>query len=228
VSGRPADEAALRASIGVFNEARELVRELYRARREAPWRVPSEELYLLMRAGEVVPVEAWAGQVRAYLAAVEGEAAPIKDKSRVVVVGAFCEQPPLGLIKTIERAGCYIVDDDFLLGNRLLSREVPLEGEPLVRHAHKTSVLYEPDPEGKKKLMRERVEAAAADGIIFAAASFCDPALLDRPMLRAGAEAHGIPCIAFKYSENSGQFQQFREQAGTFADAIKLWGGIQS
>jgi benzoyl-CoA reductase subunit C len=47
-------------------------------------------------------------------------------------------------------------------------------------------------------------------------------------MLRAGAEAHGIPCIAFKYAENSGQFQQFREQAGTFADAIKLWGGISA
>jgi benzoyl-CoA reductase subunit C len=74
-------------------------------------------------------------------------------------------------------------------------------------------------------LLKERVEAAGADGIIFAAPSFCDPALLDRPMLRAGAEAEGIPCIAFKYAENSGQFQQFREQAGTFSDSIKLWGG---
>jgi benzoyl-CoA reductase subunit C len=86
-------------------------------------------------------------------------------------------------------------------------------------------VLYEPDPRGKRRLMKERAGAASADGIIFAAASFCDPALLDQPMLRAGAEEAGIPCIAFKYSENSGQFQQFREQAGTFSDSIKLWGG---
>jgi benzoyl-CoA reductase subunit C len=89
----------------------------------------------------------------------------------------------------------------------------------------KTSTLYEGDPEGKHRLLREKVAAARADGIIFAAASFCDPALLDRPMLRAGAEKAGIPCIAFQFAENTGQFQQFREQAGTFADSIKLWGG---
>ena len=66
--------------------------------------------------------------------------------------------------------------------------------------------------------------AARAEGIIFAAPSFCDPALLDQPMLRAGADEAHIPSISFRYAENTGQFQQFREQAGTFADSLKLWG----
>jgi benzoyl-CoA reductase subunit C len=34
---------------------------------------------------------------------------------------------------------------------------------------------------------------------------------------------HGIPCTAFKYAENTGQMAPIREQAGTFADSIKLW-----
>ena len=231
ISGIHATPQRLREAIAADNSARAAVRRLYDARRETPWKVPTEELYVLLRAGEVSPLEEFLGKVREYLAAVEEEPGRVRDRSRVIVVGAFCEQPPLGLIKTIERSGCFIVDDDFLLGNRLISAEVAADGDPfenladsLVSGSLATSALFEPDPEGKKRLIADRAAAARADGVIFASASFCDPALLDRPMLRSGAEAAGIPCMAFKFAENTGQFQQYREQTGTFADSIKLWG----
>ncbi len=38
------------------------------------------------------------------------------DNVRVIVQGSFCEQPPLALILTLEKSGCYIVDDDYQLG----------------------------------------------------------------------------------------------------------------
>ena len=48
-----------------------------------------------------------------------------------MLTGAFCEQPPLILIKSIEMAGCYIVDDDFMLVTRWLLDDVPSDANPL-------------------------------------------------------------------------------------------------
>jgi benzoyl-CoA reductase subunit C len=69
------------------------------------------------------------------------------------------------------------------------------------------------------------VRACRAEGVVFCAPSFCDPALLDQPLATKAVESAGVPWTAFKYAENSGQFQVIREQAGTFADSIKLWSG---
>jgi benzoyl-CoA reductase subunit C len=69
----------------------------------------------------------------------------------------------------------------------------------------------------------DAVRDSSAEGVIFAAPSFCDPALLERPMLEKRLEEAGIPHIGFKFAENSAQMQPVREQAGTFADSIKLW-----
>ena len=42
-------------------------------------------------------------------------------------------------------------------------------------------------------------------------------------MLQKRLDDVDVPHIGFKYAENSGQMQPVREQAGTFADSIKLW-----
>ena len=55
------------------------------------------------------------------------------------------------------------------------------------------------------------VRANAAEGVIFAAPSFCDPALLERPMLEKVLDRVDVPHIGFKYAENSAQLQPVRE-----------------
>jgi len=233
IGGRPYDEEALREAIGVFNENRRAVRDLYDMRRREPWKVPTHELYVLLRAGMVLPPGEHTEMLRAYEAAVtRDETRRPMDQARVLVAGSFCEQPPLGLIKTLERAGCYIVDDDFVQVHRWLKGDVPTEGDPLgnLVQAYLDDSIDSPiryiDEGVKGKELVERIEACGAEGVLFCAPSFCDPALLDQPMAVRAVEAAGIPWTAFKYSENSGQFQVIREQAGTFADSIKLWSGV--
>ncbi|MBM3555019.1 MAG: benzoyl-CoA reductase subunit C, partial [Alphaproteobacteria bacterium] len=202
----------------------------YAFRAKEPWLAPSSEVYLLMRAGLVLPVEEHSRMMCDYMAAAKKENRPKRDNSRVVVTGSFCEQPPLNLIKSIELAGCYIVDDDLLLVNRWEKSDVAETGDPIaalvksyLTDSLDTASKYEPDVDHKGMFLVESVKKYGAEGVIFAAPSFCDPALLDRPMLQRTLAKHNVPFIAFKYAENSGQMQPIREQAGTFADSIKLW-----
>ena len=228
--GAPITDAELNASIGVYNDNRAAVRELYDYRAAKPWQAPTSEVYLLLRAGMVLPPEEHTQWVRDYIAATDTLARPKRDNARVVINGSFCEQPPLGLIKSIEMSGCYIVDDDFMLVTRWLLDDVPANANPLeelskafLHRSATTAAKYETTREEKGVFLMKQVKTRAAEGVIFAAPSFCDPALLERPMLQDVCSQHEVRYTAFKYAENSGQMAPIREQAGTFADSIKLW-----
>ncbi len=228
--GSPITDAELNASIGVYNANRAAIRDLYAYRAQKPWQAPTSEVYLVQRAGMVLPPEDHTELVRAYIAAADALPRPKRDNARVVLTGSFCEQPPLSLIKSIEMAGCYVVDDDFLLVGRWLLDDVPTDGKPLeelskafLHRSASTAAKYDTRREEKGVFLLKQVKTRGAEGVVFAAPSFCDPALLERPMLQDVLAKHGVPHTAFKYAENTGQMAPIREQAGTFADSIKLW-----
>jgi len=230
LAGHEITDDDLYASIELYNENRRAISDLYAYRSAEPWQVPTPELYLLMRAGMLLPVDEHTQLIYEYIAAAKEMKRPVRDNCRIVINGLFCEQPPLGLLKSIEMAGCYIVDDDFMLVARWLLHEVPTTGDPLknlsdafITYSAETSCKYVPNREDKGKHLVNSVRDNGAEGVIFASPSFCDPALLDRPMLQKALSAQRIPFTAFKFAENSGQLQPIREQAGTFADSIKLW-----
>ncbi|HEX8738704.1 MAG TPA: benzoyl-CoA reductase subunit C [Casimicrobiaceae bacterium] len=228
--GAPITNAELNSSIRVYNANRAAVRDLYAYRAAKPWQAPTSEVYLVLRAGMVLPPEEHTALVRDYIAAADALPRPKRDNARIVMTGSFCEQPPLGLIKSIEMAGCYIVDDDFMLVARWLLDDVPDDADPLeelsrafLHRSASTAARYDTRREDKGMYLLQQVKKGSAEGVIFAAPSFCDPALLERPMLQDVLAKHNVPYTAFKYAENTGQMAPIREQAGTFADSIKLW-----
>ena len=230
MNGKKPTVEDLNHSIALYNDNRRLIAQLSEFRSSWPAKITATDYYMAMRAGYVMPVEehnAFMTDLLRELDKVENDA---EDKIRVVVSGSFCEQPPLGLIKSIESSGCSIVEDDFQLGSRMITGEIPATtdnplGELITAYLESTtasSVVY--DQNGTKgQALADQVRTRNADGVIFCAPSFCDPALLDRPLLEKAMDREGIRHFNIQYHENLGQFHAIKEQAGTFADTIKLW-----
>jgi len=222
--------AALNHSISLYNKNRQLIEFIYNIRQEFPWRLSIEDVYHIIRAGMVIPVEEHNELLDQVCSLIKEDIGVPQDKIKVVVSGAFCEQPAVGLIRAIEQAGCYVVDDDYMLGSRLIIGDIdsttndPLKAisQAFLKQSQYSSSIY--DVENPKEFRLAKIVAdRGANGVIFAAPSFCDPALLDAPIFQQAFDKMGIRYIAFQYSENINQFKVIKEQVGAFADSIKLW-----
>ena len=69
--GAPISDVELNASIAVYNDNRAAVRELYAYRSAKPWQAPTSEVYLLLRAGMLLPPEEHTPLLREYIAATD-------------------------------------------------------------------------------------------------------------------------------------------------------------
>lgn len=230
LNGRQVTVDSLNRSIRLYNVNRSLVNRVSDFRAQNPHRLSAVDHYLLLRAGYIMSVEDHNDYLARVLSLLEEVDREPEDKIRVVISGSFCEQPPLGLIKTIENAGCYIVDDDFQLGLKSITitladdtdDPIGVLVEAYLKAGTISSAIYDGD-RPKEDAFIQQVEKRDADGVIFCAPSFCDPALLDRPRLEEATDRQQIRHFSFQYHENLGQFHVIKEQAGTFADMIKLW-----
>jgi benzoyl-CoA reductase subunit C len=230
LGGKPVDTESLNHSISLYNRNRRLLREIDQMRSDRPWLIPSHEYYLLIRAGNTLDVEEHNQLLSDYIENVDKlDRKPI-DNVRIMLIGGFCEQPPLGLVKTIEMAGCYVVWDDYVVGNRFIMKDIdassddPLKAisDAFLFHSTFSSSKYEvPNP--KSELTLEIIRERKVDGVILTGPSFCDPILLDVPSYVEAFEKEDIPHITFLFAEDMAQYRVIEEEVGTFSDSIKLW-----
>jgi len=235
LSGKTIEVNDLNHSISLYNQNRRYFRELCKIRAEKPWLVPLGEYYLLNRAGSVMDVEEHNELLSDYIGGIKSLKRKPLDNIRVVLLGCFCEQPPLGLVKTIEMAGCYVVWDDFVIGNRFIESDIDASTDDPIKAISDgflfgstfSSSKYEINELGinkpKSELLVEIIRNVGVDGVILTGPSFCDPILLDHPGYMDAFDKENIPYITFQYSEDMAQYQVIDEEVGTFSDSIRLW-----
>ena len=226
LSGREASSDALNEAIMLYNENRALLRQLYSLRAQSPHLLHTWELYSLMRAGNFLPVETHNDWLRTTLRELAERTAKPRDFLRIVIEGSFCEQPPLDLIKLIEEAGCYVVEDDFILGRRWFTENVPINGDPLgalaesyLDRAVYSSVRHDPRKPRQKELL-EKVKRSGANAVILLIAKFCEPAYFDYVLFKRELEGAGIPHLLLEFEEKAFTFERLRNEIETFVESL--------
>lgn len=223
--GEPITDEAIRASIRVYNESRKLLRDLYRIRRESPWKVSCPESYLLLRGRTQMPCEQHNTLLAQALDAIQQRELGIQDKPRVMFLGGFCEQPPLEMLEIIDDA-FYVVDDDLLIGLRWFTDDVPESGDPLwalaesyVERSEASPVQYDAR-KPKEAVLTRALRQSRADGAILTAAKFCEPGLDDQVALTKHLEREHIPHLVLEFEEKMTSFEQMAMQVETFAESL--------
>jgi benzoyl-CoA reductase subunit C len=223
---RPVTEAALEQSIEIYNALRARLRALYALRIEEPQKLSATELYAVQRAATAARPEESLGWLDTLLAGLPLRPARPRDRLRVVVEGAFCEQPPLGLLEVLEEAGCYVVEDDFLLGWRWFTADVTANGDPFERLARAyvdravpSSTRHESRAHRADGLIG-KVRRSRADAVVFTPAKFCEPALFDYVLMKQGLERAGIPHLLVEFEEKMWTFERTRNEIETFVESM--------
>jgi benzoyl-CoA reductase subunit C len=226
LSGKTVCDDDLNHSIMLYNENRALVRRLYDERARRPELIRASELYSLIRAGNFLPVEEHTARLQRTLEDLHERAGKQRDSIRVVIEGSFCEQPPLDLIKLIEEAGCYVVDDDFVLGPRWFTEDLPARDDPLHALAESysdrsvySSVRHDFRKPRHKGLI-EKARARRADAVILLIAKFCEPAYFDYVLFKQELERENIPHLLLEFEEKLFTFERVRTEVETFVESL--------
>lgn len=224
--GLPVTAAALAKSIELYNAVRARVRGLYALRIAEPQKLSTSELYSVLRAVTLMPPEEALPRLDTLLYELPRRDARPRDQLRVVIEGAFCEQPPLGLLEVLEETGCYVVEDDLMLGWRWFTSDVVADGDPFaglgsayVNQAVPSSTRHE-SREHRSEGLIEKVRRSKADAVVFMPAKFCEPALFDYVLMKQGLERAGIPHILVEFEEKMWTFERTRNEIETFVESM--------
>lgn len=212
-------------AIGVYNESRRLMRELYDIKRESPWLIAAEDAYALIAIAGCLPRDTYNALMQRVLPQIRERRLQPKDKMRIVFEGGFCEQPPLDLIQVIGQS-CYIVDDDLLIGLRYILEDVPSTGDPLANLAESYIERSSYSPvqhdlrKPKEEMLLERIRHSRAEAAIITAAKMCEPGLEEQVAYTKALDQAGVPYFVSEFEENQTTFDHIGIQLETFVENL--------
>jgi benzoyl-CoA reductase subunit C len=212
-------DEALRASISLYNQNRDLLRQLYAVRE----RLSSVAVWQAVTAATLMPKEEHNALLARVVGTMAGDVAiPAQSpQTRLLLTGATLDDATL--LEIIEAAGAGVVADDLCTGARYFDTLVA-DGDPIEALAQR-QLQRLPCPCKHRSLdarARHLLNLATqhhADGVIFVLKKFCEPHAWDYPYLAAALTKAGRPHLLLE-TEQTTPVEQVRTRVEAFLEML--------
>jgi bcr-type benzoyl-CoA reductase subunit C len=219
----PVTEGALRESIVLYNEQRQLLAQLHQKRSH----FSAEWLWSLTMAAMLIPVEEHNDLLRRALRDCESTASPLAEGPAVILVGAVLDDP--AVVQLVDELGGRVVGDDLCTSSRFFDVLVDETVEPFAALAER--YLRRSICPAKHRASEPRVQRLTrlasehgAEGVVFVLQKFCDPHAFDYTAAARFLDQAGVPHLVIE-TEVATPREQLRTRLQAFFEILKGRGG---
>jgi benzoyl-CoA reductase subunit C len=230
-AGREISDQDLKAAIGLYNQNRAKVRELYQLRKVSPPLISGAELTRLLVASVSLPVEEATRLIDSVTKEVK-QRKPLPGKTaRIMVVGA--EVDDVSFIDLIEESGAWVVADDLCPGARESLVDVAVTADPIDGIAErylrkiKCSRTYREMKGSYENYLEDRfghigraVRDFKVDGVVLYIYKYCDPYGFDVPAMKGYIESAGAPVLYLEDEYSMSTIGRLRTRVQAFLELI--------
>nr|WP_272490813.1 2-hydroxyacyl-CoA dehydratase family protein [Mesobacterium pallidum] len=226
--GAKVSDAALHASIRLFNKNRALIRKLYEMRKAGTAAIRAVEMQHVVKSSMIMDKAEHTDLLQELVASYTD--APAADRNvRLHLSGHFCQAPKPELLNMIESCGVTVVGDDLYHGFRYISTDVPETGDPVAGLARwymdrntgvpcPTRVQNNVDWEA---YLLDAMREEKADGMIVLMAKFCEPHMYYYPEVKEAFEGAGVPHLLIETEHEGMAMEGLKTRVETFVEIVK-------
>jgi benzoyl-CoA reductase subunit C len=228
LTGSKIPDAAVQASVRLFNKNRALIRELYSLRRAGKIALTGRQLQHVVKSSMIMDKATHTEMLERLVAQVKRQS-PATAAVRVYLSGHLCQAPKLEILDLIEECGGIVVDDDLYHGFRYISTDMDETAPPLdaltswyLERNRKVPCPTRPDKNlDWEAFLLSAVEKSRAQGLIVLMAKFCEPHMFFYPEIKEAFEERGIPHLLVETEHESMPIESLKTRVEAFLEVTK-------
>lgn len=216
---------ALLNSIHLYNETRELLRQLYDFRKLDNPPITGAETMDVLNASFRMPKEVFNAWLKELLAEIRASGNAYRPRSRLMLVGSVLGNSEF--IKSIEAQGGIVVADELCTSTRYWTDPVIVDGKRSLREAVARRYLNNfpcarmfPSDERFNRII-QFTRDYRVDGVISENVRYCVPYCHDLPLLTKKLKAVGIPVLALDVEYGTSGSGQIATRVQAFMEMLE-------